>query len=274
MKKALAGVAMVVAIMAICGSALAEDAADVAKLKRELGSKLSAEKFAKVDANGDGQLTPAEVRAAKMAGIFDPGGWGLTNFMAADKNSDGKISHAEARHARYHHLVGRIRHGIKSGALTQEEAAGLIATQKEIHGMKVEAKSDGKVTKDERIEIHKAVRDQSKAIYREKHDEEGKQLPKPDPKKTPGVTTRQHIQKDRIGQGIKSGEVTKGEAKMLIGGQKKIRAMKRDMKSDGKVTVKERKILHKTQNNQSKKIYRAKHNTRTRTTTRRRSRRR
>jgi EF hand domain-containing protein len=273
MKKALASVAMVVAILAICGSALAEDAVDVAKLKRELGSRLSAEKFAKVDANGDGQLTPAEIRAAKAAGVFDPGAWGLTNWKNADKNGDGKVSHAEARIARYHHLAGRIRHGIKSGALTKEEAAGLIATQKEIHGMKVEAKSDGTVTKDERIEIHKAVREQSKAIYREKHDDEGKKLPKPDPKKTPGVAARQHIQKNRIGQGIKSGEVTKGEAKMLISGQKKIQHMKKDMKSDGKVTIKERKVLNKVQTKQSKKIYRAKHNDRSRTSTKKRPRR-
>jgi len=264
MKTVLRSVAAVLAVALVCSLALAEEETDGAKLRRALRMRLSPKKFAKADTDGDGHLSASEIAAAKASGVFDPGGWGLVKFREADKNHDGKVSPAEARAARYYSLVGRIQHGIKSGALTSEEAQGLIETQKEIHGMRVEARSDGKVTRDERVEIRKAVHEQSKAIFQEKHDAEGKKLPLPPPTATPGVTVRQGIQKGRIGQGIKSGELTKGETKALIGGQKKLQHMKRDMKSDGKVTLKERKILHKAQNNQSKKIYRLKHNEKSR----------
>lgn len=75
----------------------------------------------------------------------------------------------------------------------------------------------------------------------------------------PGVNARQHNQHARIAQGVKSGELTRGEAKDLRGDQKDIRQEERAFKSDGKITKDERQELHQDQNAASKEIYQEKH---------------
>lgn len=75
----------------------------------------------------------------------------------------------------------------------------------------------------------------------------------------PGVNKRQHKQHARIHQGVKSGELTRTEAKSLRADQRAIRAEEREFKSDGKLTKAERKELHQDQNEASRDIYREKH---------------
>ena len=85
--------------------------------------------------------------------------------------------------------------------------------------------------------------------------------------KTPVVKERQMNQKARIRQGVKSGELTKGEARHLRGEQKTIQAEKQMAKADGEVTPAERAKLRRDQNKASKDIYRLKHNNRERSGT-------
>jgi len=80
--------------------------------------------------------------------------------------------------------------------------------------------------------------------------------------KTPIVRERQNLQKARIRQGVKSGELTKGEARKLHQEQKTIQAEKQMAKTDGKVTPAERAKLRKDQNKASRDIYKLKHNDR------------
>ncbi len=77
--------------------------------------------------------------------------------------------------------------------------------------------------------------------------------------KDPGVNKRQHKQKHRIVQGVKSGELTKQETAHLVREQKKINKKERHFKSDGQLTKKERAILHRDLNQANKHIYRQKH---------------
>jgi polyhydroxyalkanoate synthesis regulator phasin len=80
-------------------------------------------------------------------------------------------------------------------------------------------------------------------------------------KRTPGVNAREHRQKARIREGVKSGELTKDEAKSLREEQRAIRKEEHEMKSDGVVTKEERKELHQDLNNANKNIYNEKHDT-------------
>jgi hypothetical protein len=77
---------------------------------------------------------------------------------------------------------------------------------------------------------------------------------------TPRVTKRQGNQQARIGQGVKSGELTKGETRRLERQQTKIQHDKRVAKSDGVVTPGERAKLNREQNRASKRVYKLKHN--------------
>lgn len=80
---------------------------------------------------------------------------------------------------------------------------------------------------------------------------------------TPRVDRREAAQHARIHEGVKSGELTKAEARNLRHGQRHVRRMERRAKADGTVTPAERARLAAAQNHQSKKIYRKQHNERT-----------
>ena len=82
--------------------------------------------------------------------------------------------------------------------------------------------------------------------------------------KTPGVKTRQKVQSKRIKGGVRSGALTKDEAASVMKDEKEIREDKREARADGTVTGAERKEIHQEQNQASRKIYRKKHNSRTR----------
>ena len=82
--------------------------------------------------------------------------------------------------------------------------------------------------------------------------------------KPPGVDRREHRQKQRIKQGVKSGELTKEETRSLKAEQRAIRAEERQMKSDGSLTREERKELHRDLNESSRNIFQEKHDTQTR----------
>ena len=74
------------------------------------------------------------------------------------------------------------------------------------------------------------------------------------------VKNKEENQQDRIAQGVKSGELTKGEAARLEKGEAKIEADREKALSDGKLTPKEKAKLNREESRQSKKIYTAKHN--------------
>jgi len=78
--------------------------------------------------------------------------------------------------------------------------------------------------------------------------------------KTPRITKRQLRQQARIKQGVKSGELTKGEARRLEKEQAKIQQDKKDTKADGTVTPAERNKIRHEQNKANRDIRRLKHN--------------
>jgi hypothetical protein len=82
--------------------------------------------------------------------------------------------------------------------------------------------------------------------------------------RTPVINHREHRQERRINQGVRSGELTRSEARHLRNDERKIRADKRMAKADGRVTPAERRHIRHEQNHVSREIYRKKHNDRVR----------
>ena len=64
----------------------------------------------------------------------------------------------------------RINQGVKSGALTKGEAARLEKQQAKIKNDEAAAKSDGKMTPQERRKLTKEQNAASRNIYRKKHN--------------------------------------------------------------------------------------------------------
>jgi uncharacterized membrane protein YebE (DUF533 family) len=78
------------------------------------------------------------------------------------------------------------------------------------------------------------------------------------------IKEKNRHERKRIAQGVKSGELTKAETKNLAHGQKEIHQEVKAAKADGVVTKEERKDIKQDQRQQSRKIYRKKHNNRDR----------
>lgn len=76
---------------------------------------------------------------------------------------------------------------------------------------------------------------------------------------TPVLDQRQQNQAQRIGQGVRSGELTRPEARRLVRGQRELRQDERMAKSDGVVTARERARLEREADQQSRRIHRQKH---------------
>jgi len=75
----------------------------------------------------------------------------------------------------------------------------------------------------------------------------------------PRINARQAHQKDRITQGVASGELTRRETLRLADEQRAIKAQERRYKSDGVLTATERAKLKHAQNRASRNIAAQKH---------------
>ncbi len=76
---------------------------------------------------------------------------------------------------------------------------------------------------------------------------------------TPRLDAREHNQRQRIAQGVRSGELTRPETRRLIAGERRLHRHERYAKSDGVVTPAERARLQRNASRMSKRIYRQKH---------------
>jgi hypothetical protein len=77
---------------------------------------------------------------------------------------------------------------------------------------------------------------------------------------TKRTDAREHIQRARIADGRRDGEVTRREGVALNMEQRHVRRAERRAKADGEVTVEEKRRLERKQNRASRHIRRAKHN--------------
>lgn len=81
---------------------------------------------------------------------------------------------------------------------------------------------------------------------------------------TPAVDQRQENQKDRIQQGVRTGELTRAETAEAVQDQRHIRRAERRAEADGQVTKRERARLHRKQNKASRELKRNKHDAQSR----------
>ena len=73
------------------------------------------------------------------------------------------------------------------------------------------------------------------------------------------VDKREHIQRERIQQGVRSGELTRPEARRLRLEEARVRATEARAKRDGVVTPREHLQLNRRLNKTNRDIFRQKH---------------
>ncbi|MSQ92003.1 MAG: hypothetical protein EXR87_03585 [Gammaproteobacteria bacterium] len=76
---------------------------------------------------------------------------------------------------------------------------------------------------------------------------------------TPRLDAREHNQRHRIVQGVRSGELTRPETRRLVAGERRLHRHERYARSDGTVTPGERARLERNADRMSQRIYRQKH---------------
>ena len=153
---------------------------------------------------------------------------------------------------------GRIANGVQSGQLTAGETKNLEGREANVNR---EIKDDrqangGKLTTQERQQVNKQQNNMSKSTYQDKHNANTAHYGNNE------VGQRRENQQDRIAQGIKSGQMTAGEAAKTENREQGInQQVHADRQANGgKLTGTEKKQINKEQNGASRQIYRQKHN--------------
>jgi hypothetical protein len=160
----------------------------------------------------------------------------------------------------------RIANGVNSGELTSGEAARLEKNESKLNTetRAMRAEDGGKLTAADKAKLQRQQNHLSHQIYRQKHDAQVQ----PGTNAAPGtkapteVGRRQENQQDRIAQGVKSGQLTSGEASRLERQDARIHHEVRTERAanGGALTPAERAQVNHQQNRVSRHIYRAKHN--------------
>ncbi len=152
----------------------------------------------------------------------------------------------------------RIANGVQSGQLTAGETKNLEGREANVNREIKDDRqaNDGKLTSQERQQVNRQQNNMSKSIYQDKHNANTAHYGNNE------VGQRRENQQDRIAQGIRSGQMTAGEAARTENREQGINQQDHaDRQANGgKLTGSEKKQINKEQNGASRQIYRQKHN--------------
>lgn len=153
----------------------------------------------------------------------------------------------------------RIEQGLQSGSLNTREAATLERQQSQLNRLEANALKDGTVTDAEKRRIQRGQNKTSKSIYRQKHDAQTGNPNSASSQRMQADVQRNINQEKRIGQGLKSGELTNKEAARLERGQARVTGAEARAGADGRVGVHEQRGIQKAESIQSRRIREQKH---------------
>lgn len=152
----------------------------------------------------------------------------------------------------------RIANGVKSDQLTAGETRNLEGREANLNR---EIKDDrqangGKLTTQERRQVNRQQNNLSRSIYNDKHNANTAHYGNNE------VGHRRENQQDRIAQGIRSGQMSAGEAAHTENREQGInQQIHADRQANGgRLTGAEKRQVNREQNHTSRQIYREKHN--------------
>jgi hypothetical protein len=176
-------------------------------------------------------------------------------ISAADRTA-GQNYHPDEREANQDQ---RIANGLRSGQMTSGEAARAERTQskidQQVHNDR--AANGGKLTGQEKQQINGEQNAASRQIYKEKHNDN---TIKPN-----AVDNREANQQQRTANGLRSGQMTSGEAAKTNANQAKTAQQVHNDRTanGGALNAEQKKQINKEQNKNSKQIHYEKHNDKT-----------
>ena len=183
----------------------------------------------------------------------------LSNQIYADKHNANTAHYGNNEVGqRRENQQDRIANGVQSGQLTAGETKNLESREANVNReIKDDRQADGgKLTTQERQQVNQQQNNMSKSIYADKHNANTAHYGNNE------VGQRRENQQDRIAQGIKSGQMTAGEAAKTENREQGInQQVHADRQANGgKLTGREKSQINHEQNGASRQIYRQKHN--------------
>jgi hypothetical protein len=180
------------------------------------------------------------------------------SFAQTNATQTGATPQPETIGQRKQNQQNRITNGIDSGQLTAGETKNLERREANLNRneRQMRAADGGKLTATDHTKLNQQENHISGQIYQDKHNARTATYGQSK------IGQRRENQQDRIAQGIKSGQMTPGEAARQEnreqGLNREISGMGRA--NGGKLTPGERTLVNQQQNKQSRQIYREKHN--------------
>jgi hypothetical protein len=153
----------------------------------------------------------------------------------------------------------RIEHGLQNGSITTREAAILERDEAKVNRMQSQALKDGKLTDAERAKLNAAQNKTSRDIAAAEHNGVNGNPLSASSQRMQADVQRNINQQQRVEAGIRNGSLTNHEAAKLEGGQAKVDHKEFVAGRDGNVGAHEQKRVQRSENHQSKRIYREKH---------------
>lgn len=153
----------------------------------------------------------------------------------------------------------RIEQGLQSGALNTKEAAKLQREEVRVDQMQANALKDGKLTDAEKARLNAAQNKVSHDIYGAKHNAVTGNPNSASSKRMQADVQRNINQQQRIEHGIQNGSLTNHEVAKLERGQARVARKEARAGADGHVGAAEQARIQRSENRQSKRIYKEKH---------------
>jgi hypothetical protein len=191
----------------------------------------------------------ATMVAAAVAGLFS---------LAANAQTTGSEVQRDVNQQQ------RIEQGLKNGSLNTREASKLEAGESRIDKMEANAEKDGKLSPAEKARIQRAQNQESRDINRAENNAAKGNPNSASSQRMQADVQRNVNQESRIEQGVKSGQLTNREVGKLENGQSKVDRAEARAGANGHVGKREQQNVQNAENQQSKRIYKQKHDKQTR----------
>jgi len=153
----------------------------------------------------------------------------------------------------------RIENGLKDGSLSTKEAAKLEKEESRVDRLQAKDLNDGKLTNAERTQLNAAQNKVSTDIAADKHNAVTGNPNSASSKRMQADVARNVNQEKRIEAGIQNGSLTNHEVSRLERGQARVDRKEASAGANGHVSKAEQHGIQRTENRQSRRIFRQKH---------------
>jgi hypothetical protein len=154
----------------------------------------------------------------------------------------------------------RIEQGLQSGQLSTKEAGSLERQEQHVDKMEAHDMKNGAITPGEQSRLNAAQNRVSNDIYADKHNGVTGNPNSASSQRMQADVQRNVNQQKRIQNGMDNGSLTNREAGSLERGQAHVNGREANAAANGHVSAGEQRGIQRSENRQSRHIYRKKHN--------------